>query len=109
MGCQNVSLRKSLQNGQAIHRDRGRITASEQTRLALEIALYLHNFGNTSTFAWLAAGCPDNEATAADVDLFQTARNIVHSNSGAIRAGDSELVLQHVIQRHRLSREGANE
>jgi len=51
MECQNVSLRKSPQNGQAIRCERGHTTAWDQARMALEIALYLHNFGNASTFA----------------------------------------------------------
>jgi hypothetical protein len=92
-----------------IRRDPGKVTAFDQAQAALEIALYLHNFGSASTFAWISAGMPDNEASAADMDLFQSARNIVHGNSGSVKAGDALLILEHVLHRHRLSREGADQ
>jgi hypothetical protein len=94
---------------QAIRRDPGKVTAYDQAQVALEIALYLHNFGSASTFAWISAGMPDNEASAADMDLFQSARNIVHGNCGSVKAGDAELILAHVLQRHRLSRKEAEQ
>jgi hypothetical protein len=102
-----------LRNGngmrQAVRRDPRRITAAEQAQAALEIALYQRSFGTADTLAWIAAGAPENGATHADNDLYQTARNIVDSNSGRIKTGDVERILGHVIRRHRLSREGAEE
>jgi hypothetical protein len=103
----------SLQNGhqirQIIRRDNGRFTAADQAQAALEIALYQHNFGTADTLAWIAAGAPDDGASHADNDLYQTARNIVSGNSGTIKPGDSELILRHVLRRHRLSRHGVEE
>jgi hypothetical protein len=101
-----VSVRNSHPSRQIIRRDNGRFTAADQAQAALEIALYQHSFGTADTLAWIAAGAPDNGATHADNDLYQTARNIVASNSGRIRPGDVELVLSYVVRRHRLRRQG---
>ena len=89
---------------QAIRRDPGKVTAYDQAQAALEIALYQHNFGTADTLAWIAAGAPDNGASQADNDLYQTARSVVSSNSCSVKAVDPELILALVIRRHRLSR-----
>jgi hypothetical protein len=104
-----MSLQNAHPSRQIIRRDNGRFTAADQAQAALEITLYQHNFGTADTRAWIAAGAPDNGATHADNDLYQTARNIVDSNSGHIKRGDAELILGHVLRRHRLSREGESE
>jgi hypothetical protein len=102
-------LRNGIQQRQAIRCDGKRITAAEQAQAALEIALYQRSFGTADTLAWIAAGAPENGATHADNDLYQTAINIVDSNSGCIKPGDAELILGHILRRHRLSRQGESE
>jgi hypothetical protein len=108
-GAALMSVQNTHPCRQIIRRDNGRFTAYDQAQAALEIALYQRGFGTADTLAWIAAGAPEDGASHADNDLYQTARNIVDGNCGTIKAGDALKLLEHVLRRHRLSREGADE
>jgi hypothetical protein len=58
MSAPTSRLIRQAKPRQTVRRDPGKVTAYDQAQAALEIALYLHNFGSASMFAWICAGMP---------------------------------------------------
>jgi hypothetical protein len=55
---------------------------------ALDIAHCLHHNGQFSTLAWVAAGRPARGIYPEDLQAFQQARAIIHTNGGRLKPGD---------------------
>jgi len=74
-------------DGSALRRRTDR--AHRHASRALEVALCQHANGSFNALAWCAAGMP-NAIEPHDLEWFQTARAIVHANSGTIKPGDAD-------------------
>jgi len=76
--------------------------AHRHAERALEIALHQHACGTFSALSWCAAGMPDTVGPE-ELELYQTARQIVHSNSGCLKPGDVERLMQEMQRRREAS------
>jgi hypothetical protein len=57
--------------------------------IVLDVALCQHANGSFAAVAWCAAGRPKDSITPRHLELYQSARSIVHANGGQIIPGDA--------------------
>jgi len=86
----------------ASRQQRRRDRAHRRAERALEIALHQHCCGTFSALSWCAAGMPDCVGPE-ELELYQSARQIVHANSGCLKAGDVERLLAEIQRRREAS------
>jgi hypothetical protein len=66
---------------------------------ALEVALCAESNGSFVALAWCASGMPDCGIGPHDIERLQVARLIIQSNSGKLRPGDPDRVVELLRQR----------
>src|ERR1700719_4632427 len=60
---------------------------------ALDLALCQHANGSYAALAWAAADSPGHAVGPTEIEWYQQARALVHSNGGHVRADDAKLLV----------------